>query len=312
VDIEESRICRYEAQICTPLLCADSLKENSQSVDRDRIYVQDSTPPTSADSSFTNYNNNNHDTSSTQGYPTTNKIIKKDDSIRDILRWTLGNRCLYKIVGWWSYEFCHGKQLLQYHETTKMDRSSGFMTIIKESGHSLGRYNSEVLEGFPKVDEAKYIAWPVSKRENQLMTPERSSHKASSSSSQREDNSKNEKENDFLKMQRLIRQKAMEMDITTDLEGSGSGAVFVQEYFHGDFCENPEVTESFFGGTEGGIERSTTVRFTCGNSLEFLKVNEDSTCHYIIDITLPELCQHHLFMAPVVKTKVVKCLLVEE
>ena len=85
----------------------------------------------------------------------------------------------------------------------------------------------------------------------------------------------------------------------------------MQEYLHGDVCEDPDVTDSVVksgGIVDGGIQRSTTVRYSCGKSYELVKVNEDSTCHYVFDVTVPALCRHPLFRAPVVKTQVIKCL----
>merc|ERR1711902_153348 len=91
----------------------------------------------------------------------------------------------------------------------------------------------------------------------------------------------------------------------------GNGAVYVQEYMHGDICDHEDVAESVIKGgniVHGSIERSSSVRFSCGKQWELIDIKEDSTCHYILDVTIPELCQHELFKAPVTKTQVVKCL----
>jgi len=90
----------------------------------------------------------------------------------------------------------------------------------------------------------------------------------------------------------------------------GNGAYYPQEYTKGDVCDHEDVTDSAikagaFG--EGGIERATTVRYSCGNFVE-MSVKEDSTCHYVIDISVPTLCSHPLFKAPISKKQVVKCL----
>ena len=82
-------------------------------------------------------------------------------------------------------------------------------------------------------------------------------------------------------------------------------------YKRQDLCDHEDVTDSAikagaFG--EGGIERSTTIRYSCGVKFEMI-VKEDSTCHYIADVTVPALCSHPLFRAPVSKKQVVKCLL---
>lgn len=92
----------------------------------------------------------------------------------------------------------------------------------------------------------------------------------------------------------------------------GNGAVYVQEYLHGDVCDHEDVSESVIrrGGdiTDGIVERSSTVRFLCGSKLEIVNVQEDETCHYILDVSVPGLCEHELFRPTMTKTQVVKCL----
>ena len=91
----------------------------------------------------------------------------------------------------------------------------------------------------------------------------------------------------------------------------GNGAVFVQEYMHGDVCDHDDVAESVIKGgniIHGSVERSSTIQFSCGKMWEIIDIKEDSTCHYIIDVTVPELCEHPLFKAPMTKSQVVKCL----
>jgi len=83
----------------------------------------------------------------------------------------------------------------------------------------------------------------------------------------------------------------------------GNGAYYFQEYTNGDACINEDVEDSAAYGTK----RATTVRYYCGNSLQ-MTVKEDSTCHYVVDITVPALCGHPLFKAPISKRQVVKCL----
>jgi hypothetical protein len=91
----------------------------------------------------------------------------------------------------------------------------------------------------------------------------------------------------------------------------GNGAVYVQEYKHGAICDHEDVALSVIKGgnlLNGSVERSSTVRFMCGERWELVDIKEDSTCHYMLDVTVPELCQHHLFKVPLTKTQVVKCL----
>jgi hypothetical protein len=83
----------------------------------------------------------------------------------------------------------------------------------------------------------------------------------------------------------------------------GSGAYFYQEYIDGQECDgsDPDVR------TKAGIKRATTVRFFCGPKYEIASVNEDSTCHYVMDVTVPDLCEHPLFQAPEDRKQIIKC-----
>ena len=90
----------------------------------------------------------------------------------------------------------------------------------------------------------------------------------------------------------------------------GNGAYFEIEYPGGDVCDHTDVTDAAIvagSAGAGGVERSSSVRYSCGSAYS-VSVNEDSTCHYIVHVTLPDLCAHPLFMAPVAKKQVVKCL----
>lgn len=83
----------------------------------------------------------------------------------------------------------------------------------------------------------------------------------------------------------------------------GNGAYYFQEYTDGDACINEDVEDS----AAYGLKRATTIRYYCGNSLQ-LTVKEDSTCHYVIDMTIPALCGHPLFKAPISKRQFLKCM----
>ncbi len=89
----------------------------------------------------------------------------------------------------------------------------------------------------------------------------------------------------------------------------GNGAIYVQEYAHGEVCNHKDVADAVVKGKNverGGVERSSTVRFSCGNRLELVKVEEDRTCHYVLDVTVPELRGHRLFRAKATRMQVVK------
>lgn len=171
----------------------------------------------------------------------------------------------------WVYEFCHGRHIRQFHESTVMDSVTGLSSKMADTQYVLGLYSASDLEAYPNEEEADHV---VNGTDGMGGNPAMENHGSSST----------------------------------------SGAYFVQEYKSGDVCDHSDVTDAAIKaghiGT-GGIERSTTVRFSCGPALDFSQINEDSTCHYVIDVVIPDLCHHPLFKVPEPKTQVVKCLPVE-
>ena len=162
-----------------------------------------------------------------------------------------------------------GGTIRQFHEMTILDRSTGSATNVLETEHFLGRYTAEDHEGVTKENE-----W-------MNMVNATGGGFGGSSSSSNGSSSRSKK----------------------GLGLGGNGAYYFQEYTNGDICDDDDVEESAAYGTK----RSTTVRYYCGNALQ-MTVKEDSTCHYVVDITVPALCGHPLFKAPVSKKQVMKCL----
>lgn len=206
--------------------------------------------------------------------------IRSDESIREILDKTLANSCLRRNEGWWSYSFCYKSSIYQYHESVDLNREQGVVKAIIEASHLLGKYDAKTSEGFSKEEEIHHVVFPKGHPQDESINK---AYTDSASSSK-----------------------------TTQSFAVTDSPYYVQEYTHGDVCEGEDVIDSAIKGGEvgeGGIERSTTVRFFCGNSKELLKINEDHTCHYVVDITLPELCSHKYFAVPQIKKHVMKCVL---
>ena len=189
----------------------------------------------------------------------------------------------------WTYEFCHGKNVRQYHSNNLIDANTGFAKQKIESEHLLGMYENSgnSVEDYPHTDEHLHVVNATSSGPTNadLAIGRRKGPQNSGGSGG--GMPKNEK------------------------QPGGNGAVYIQEYDHGDVCDHEDVAESVIKGgnvVHGSVERSSTVRFSCGKRWELVDIKEDSTCHYILDVTVPELCQHELFKAAVTKTQVVKCL----
>jgi len=204
-------------------------------------------------------------------------IVMPDDSIRTILKKTLGNKCLLRNNGWWTYEFCHGKFVREYHIAQAINHQTGIMREIKEDEHKLGVYDPLTVESYPDSEEADYVINATSNLD----------HKS-----------------DVKPKQKVFPPSAAAGKSSSSAQAGGNGAVYVQEYYHGMVCMDEDVRVF----VNNGVERATTVRFSCGKNYEILNVKEDSTCHYIFDVSVPDLCGHPLFKEPVIKTQVVKCL----
>lgn len=203
--------------------------------------------------------------------------FENDVSIRYILEKTLANSCLKRNEGWWTYSFCFKSSIYQYHESVDLDLEQGVMTAKIEASNVLGKYDPVSSEGFPKEEEVHHVIFPKGRIQGEVRNGIDLDSATSSSTTQ---------------------------SLVTD------SAFYQQEYKHGDICEGEDVIDSAIKGGEvgeGGIQRSTTVRFFCGNSKELVRINEDHTCHYVVDITLPELCSHKYFAIPQIEKHAMKC-----
>jgi hypothetical protein len=173
----------------------------------------------------------------------------------------------------WVYELCHGLHLRQFHDQMVVDKLTGIGKSQVETQYILGKYHAADHESYPAESEWKHVV-----------------------------NATNGMQGGGLQLTKRRRRS----------KGAygGNGAYYHQEYTAGDACDDPDVTEAtILAGQvqEGAVERSSTVRYSCGPVLA-MTVKEDSTCHYIADVSIPALCGHPLFKAPVSKQQVVKCL----
>ena len=276
--------CTYNTLVCTPLLCAEAFQ--NESVEAVQHSDGEENKASNAGKDGEDGERSYEDTPKKQRK---RRKKKKNESVRDILDRALGNHCLQRNAGWWTYEFCHTRHAREFHGTNVMDATTGVSRQIVEEEHMLGIYKAEVHESYPDIEEPDHVV---------NATIDESAVSVGSSSK------KKKKGNDAKK----------KVDAgSTPPEAGGNGAVYIQEYTNGLVCDHSDVAESIIKGGNvvgGGVERSTTVRFSCGKNYELVRVNEDSTCHYIFDVTVPALCGHPLFKATVAKTQVVKCLTV--
>jgi len=273
--VEESKedICKYSALVCTNVLCNYSFLEEMKELSGEQKHHPDM-PLTSEESTRIVPISSLHSFSGLSGKKK-NSIMTNKISIRYILEVSLGKKCLERNEGWWTYLFCHKSHISQFHEITFRDMNSGTMKMKIDQEYKLGLYNEEKLDGFSIDKEIKYV---VQQQDDNVSSNQFSVEKSRTS---------------------------LDISDTGDMSPH-----YVQEYSDGDVCADKDTTLSIQRGSFSGekIERSTTVRFFCGNDRDIVRVNEDSSCHYVMDITVPELCSHKYFKVPLLTTQIVKCI----
>ena len=275
---DPNEVCTYSIVVCTPLLC-----EDVKSADDDGLLFG-----VAAGSMIKTTSRSSSAQESSSRLLTKKRVAptprKENETIRDILDRTMGKACIQSSTSsWWSYEYCHHKHIRQFHETVSINQETGMATTsisADDDEYFLGYYSKE-LDSYPEEDEWKYVVNTTLSGGGDGSAP---SGGGSSSAT----------------------------------GGTGGkhtvAAYFTTEFVGGNVCDDADVTDSAIkAGTvrNGHMERSSSVRFACGPSFE-IYVNEDHTCHYIVDISVPDLCHHPAFRAPVPKKQVVKCLLVED
>lgn len=197
---------------------------------------------------------------------------KENETIHEILDRSFGIACIQAMIGgWWTYEICHKDKIRQYHEeagTKRTETGATFVSKVVTEQHILGKYKNN--------DEI----YPSPSWGDEWSIVVNSTDKHSS------------------------------IDGSGGGAGVGVGTYYEVEYTGGDFCDTEDVKDSaIVAGAIGSqrLARASSVRYFCGPYFAFT-VDEDSSCHYIVQVSVPDLCFHPLFREPVSKKQVIKCL----
>jgi len=226
--------------------------------------------------------NNEHSSSAISDFNLQSNNNSKH-SIREILQRVLVGRCLTRNEGWWTYEFCHGKHVRQFHSQTIVDSTTSKHRTVIETQHNLGYYESP--NPFKSDVDFIFNSTILSRgRERDVNHP----------------NDNNDADHNNID------------GYAKPIINPGNVYKYYEmEYKRGDTCAHTDEDESTLTNSfPEGIDRATAVRFSCGEKYELLNINEDSTCHYIMEITVPDLCNHPSFHVEVKEEPVyvVKCL----
>lgn len=271
--VEESKqnTCRYSAFVCTNVLCNHAFLQEMKKFTHKQKYTHDI--PVTYDTEYLTPS-----ILHTSGNLYEKEGLKINDpskkSIIHILEDSFKDKCLKRDEGWWIYLYCHKSHVSQFHQVPFRDLNRGTIKMKVDQEYVLGIYNEQNIDG-NLVREG--ITHPVTQQISNLSS-----------------------DHVFLRNSRTT------LDYyDTDPVSSH----YSQEYGGGDFCDVKNTRVFLQNGyfQEKRLRRSTTVRFFCGNSKDITRVNEDSSCHYIIDITVPELCSHKYFRVPELSTQIIKC-----
>ena len=201
------------------------------------------------------------------------------DSLSSVLD-NLHGKCVTRQEDWWTYELCFGKGVRQYHAqavpipTDEKSAPGIDGTVVDESPR-------QAVTNAPK--KAVKLAMKV--------VSEYSLGNASTS----ELNSKNANP-------RIVRKQE---GISIGLDGTKKNNTMATVQF--------ELTDGTSCDLKN-LSRASTVELLCGKQLgykavEIIDIMEDSTCHYLIKVNVPDLCLIELFAPKTQKMQRMECVL---
>jgi Glucosidase II beta subunit-like protein len=280
VDISEppDTVCVYNVTVCVAMLCEE--------------------PEAQSDSA-----------ASVSGKPAKNPNPFDKNSISGILHDAL-DVCINSATGgWWMYEFCHGKSIKQYHESTTSYRTeSGAIFTAKhnEAEHVLGKYQGSIWDAVAMENEWQHVVNVTSDEVHGTIAS--ISSESSPFAQQKEGAASLSKTMTYVEIE-YSGGDVCDDETVTDSAVVGGGTS--HQHQAPDDSGDSEGSSTGAGKRKNVVARSSSVRYFCGDQFA-LEVNEDRTCHYVVSVTVPALCHHALFNVPVAKRQIIKCLPVEE
>ncbi|KAI6885751.1 hypothetical protein KC360_g3421 [Hortaea werneckii] len=203
-----------------------------------------------------------------------NDTLTKAEEERELARATdrgwellssMSGNCVYFISGWWSYRFCYGQGVRQFHQLPPSRGVPVYPPVEDPTvgGFQLGLYQGEKAKQDKNSDDEPAPATAAGKGDESEMESA--------------------------------------LDISEGLNAkhhsSGSGGELVQR------GENRYLVQRLGGGTKcdlTGKDRKTEVQFHCNpqSSDRISLIKETSTCAYLMVIQTPRLCDDVAFLPP--------------
>ncbi|CAK7264371.1 Protein OS-9 [Sporothrix epigloea] len=174
---------------------------------------------------------------------------------------TLEGECMYYVSGWWSYSFCYGKEIVQFHALTSKtgkpvrDLESQEYVLGRMQGHDGAATGNDhtatsAVKGKGDIDVQKPLGGDTSS----------GNHAKATGGAHR-----------------------------TELQIKGDQRYMVQRLGAGTICD---LT---------GRERTVEIQYHCnpgGTSDRINWIKEVTTCAYLVEVLTPRLCEEAAFLPP--------------
>ena len=187
---------------------------------------------------------------------------------------TLEGECMYYTAGWWSYSFCYGQEIVQFHAV--QGKNGKAMKDPHSMEYVLGRMKSR-----PERDTA--------------MEAEEGSGKGADKDTNKDKHSKNARTGD-VDVQKPIGSssddapKKRKLDVhKTELQVKGDQKYMVQRLGGGTVCD---LT---------GRDRTMEIQYHCNQGASSDRISwikEVTTCAYLMEVRTPRLCEEPAFLPP--------------
>ncbi|EPE03048.1 glucosidase ii beta subunit-like protein [Ophiostoma piceae UAMH 11346] len=200
------------------------------------------------------------------------ELARASDRGTDIIN-TLESECMYYAAGWWSYSFCYGQEIVQFHAV------QGKNGKAMKDPHSM-----------------EYVLGRMKSRQERDTAMEAEEGSASDKDMDKDKGYKDMRTSD-VDVQKPIRsssddvpKKKKKLDVhKTELQVKGDQKYMVQRLGGGTVCD---LT---------GRDRTMEIQYHCNQGASSDRISwikEVTTCAYLMEVRTPRLCEEPAFLPP--------------